>query len=69
MPYAQYVKEEPYFWLKTVVTENTYGEKTERLQVKITGKGQQYLQQRLLREKSIASDTNDEIDVPPLPEE
>jgi anti-repressor protein len=51
MPFAQFVKEEGYFWLKTVVTENTCGEKTERFQVKITAKGQQHLQQRLLKER------------------
>jgi anti-repressor protein len=49
MPYAQFVNEAGYFWLKTVVTESAYGEKKERFQVKITGKGQQYLQQRLLK--------------------
>ena len=65
MPYAQYVKEAGYFWLKTVVTTNPTGEKTERFQVKITGKGQQYLQQRLLKERdqALASATGD---APPL---
>jgi anti-repressor protein len=65
MPYAQYVNEAGYFWLKTVVTENTYGEKKERFQVKITGKGQEYLQQRLMRERDKARSLETE-DVPPL---
>jgi len=52
MPYAQYVNEAGYFWLKTVVTDSTHGEKKERFQVKITAKGQQHLQQRLLKERN-----------------
>jgi anti-repressor protein len=69
MPYAQYVKEAGYFWLKTVVTEDRFGEKKERLQVKITGKGQEYLQQRLMKERSKTLSLEAEDDVPPLEEE
>ena len=65
MPYAQYAKEAGYFWLKTVVATNPAGEKTERFQVKITGKGQQHLQQRLLKERdqALSPETGD---APPL---
>jgi len=59
MPYTQHVKETGYFWLKTVVTENTKGEKTERFQVKITGRGQQHIQQRLLKERGKTEEGSD----------